>query len=132
MDFAPAAIDALEAELERLGLGADTVCEDFFNYRPSIPFDSIYEQASLCALPPQSWQRYSEQLFQWLRPGGALLALFMQTGRSGGPPWHCDLLAMQRLFQPGRWLWPVSDGVMLDHPEGLREQALILHKTSTK
>jgi GNAT superfamily N-acetyltransferase len=44
------------------------------------------------------WEQRYQQLHRWLRPDGVLCILFMQTGAEGGPPFHCDLLKIHRLF----------------------------------
>ena len=59
-------------------------------------------------------------------PGGLLLALFMQTGRDGGPPFHCALPQMHELFSDERWLWPESGPIEVDHPNGLHELGTVL------
>ena len=73
------------------------------HWQPAEPFDAIYDQTCLCALPPEIWPDYAARLHGWLRPGGRLFVLFMQTGSRGGPPFHCDLTEMQRLFAPTHW-----------------------------
>jgi len=44
------------------------------------------------------WEQRYQQLHRWLRPDGVLCILLMQTGAEGGPPFHCDLLKIHRLF----------------------------------
>jgi len=41
-----------------------------------LAFDAIYEQTCLCALYPDRWRQYADQLHRWLAPGGRLYALF--------------------------------------------------------
>ena len=48
---------------------------------------------------------YVARLHGWLRPGGRLFILFMQTGKEGGPPFDCPPERMRDLFGSG-WLWP--------------------------
>jgi len=114
LDFAPSAVQFVETALAANHLMAEVVAADVLLWQPAAPVDAVYEQTCLCALPPESWVAYATQLHQWLRPGGSLFALFMQTGDEGGPPFHCDLLAMRRLFPDARWQWP-SDGPLLSH-----------------
>jgi hypothetical protein len=87
-------------------------------------FDAVYDQTCLCALPPPLWPAYEAQLRRWLRPGGALFMLFMQTGRDGGPPFDCPIPAMRTLF--GRWDWPVTLQEGFAHDIGGIEQPVIL------
>ena len=63
---------------------------------------------------------YEAQLAQWLRPGGTLLALFMQTTDPDGPPFHCAIDQMQQLFDPSRWEWH-GTALRSDHPLGVYE-----------
>ena len=105
IDIAPTPIKNLESALADANLNATLIQEDFFSWQPEQPFDAIYEQTSLCALPPDLWQQYENQLFQWLKPEGVLLAQFMQTGREGGPPYHCEMDTMQALFTDDKWIW---------------------------
>lgn len=126
LDIAPAALKLLQAELAAAGVDAELVCADALAWQPDTLFDALYEQTCLCALQPEQWPAYERQLFDWLKPGGHLYALFMQTGREGGPPYHCDWNAMRALFPAGRWLWPEAEPERVDHPNGLFELATVL------
>lgn len=126
LDIAPTALKLLEAELAAAGLAAETVCADALTWQPQTPFDTIYEQTCLCALQPDQWPAYEQQLFRWLKPGGHLYALFMQTGREGGPPFHCELAEMRTLFPGARWAWADAEAERVDHPNGLHELATLL------
>ncbi|TCP08178.1 methyltransferase domain-containing protein [Caldimonas thermodepolymerans] len=113
IDYAPAAIEACRALLERQGLQAPLVQADVLEWQPDAPVDVVYEQTCLCALHPDHWQRYAQQLHAWIQPGGRLLALFVQAraeesaqGFIKGPPYHCDIHAMRALFPGDRWAWP--------------------------
>ncbi len=105
IDIAPTAIQNLQAALDKVNLKATLIEGDFFSWQPETRFDSIYEQTSLCALPPDLWQAYENQLNSWLKPAGKLFAQFMQTGTQGGPPYHCEINAMKEIFTNERWLW---------------------------
>ncbi|MGV6810417.1 MAG: methyltransferase domain-containing protein [bacterium] len=110
IDIAPTPVQQLTQTItEQLDgsqqLRVTLVQADFFQYQPPHPFDAIYEQTSLCALPPEQWQTYAHCLQQWLKPNGQLFAQFMQTGQTGGPPWHCPLDIMQDLFPERDWHW---------------------------
>jgi hypothetical protein len=51
----------------------------------------------------------------------------MQTGKSDGPPFHCDVAAMRTLFDATRWDWPDTLAAMLPHPSGVgTEQPVVL------
>lgn len=105
IDIAPSAINNLQEALDEASLSAELVLGDFFTWQPSKEFDVIYEQTSLCALPPNEWYKYESQLYQWLKPDGHILAQFMQTGQEGGPPYHCALNDMIDLFSEEKWEW---------------------------
>ena len=124
VDIATPAIEHMQTMLEKEGLSATLIHGDLFELELE-PFDAIYEQTCLCALQPEQWPAYEQWLYNHLKPGGQLLALFMQTGVAGGPPFHCDLSDMQPLFDDSRWLWP-EDGNEIPHPSGRHELAHLL------
>ena len=105
IDIAPSAISNLQATLDKEELQAELILGDFFTWKPESPFDAIYEQTSLCALPPKEWKRYEKQLYQWLKTDGKIFAQFMQKGEEGGPPYHCEISDMEELFDYSRWQW---------------------------
>ncbi|MBV8524277.1 MAG: methyltransferase domain-containing protein [Acetobacteraceae bacterium] len=126
VDSAPSAIAAQTARLERVNLWAQVVKADFFTWEPGQPFDAIYDQTCLSALPPGLLPDYAARLRRWLRPGGKLFVLFVQTGQDGGPPFHCDLSRMHELFAPGEWEWPPVLPDPYPHPVGFTEQPVVL------
>jgi len=122
IDIAPSAVTHLQQELQDKGLNAEVLLADLFAYQPDSPFDAVYEQTCLCAIQPEQREAYEALLHSWIRPGGTLFALFMQTGAEGGPPFHCDLLAMHNLFPEARWTWsqtgPQAEPVFTPHRNG--------------
>ena len=113
LDYAPAALAACRELLAARGLEAQLGEADVLEWKPDAPVDAVYEQTCLCALHPDQWQRYAQQLHAWLRPGGTLLALLAQVpveesaqGFIKGPPYHCDINAVRSLFPASRWDWP--------------------------
>jgi SAM-dependent methyltransferase len=141
VDFAPAAAALTRNRLRSLlqsragarMMRAEVVEADVLAYRPSAQFDAIYEQTCLCALYPDHWRRYADQLHAWLRPGGKLFALFAQarredsaTGHVAGPPYHCDINAMRSLLPGDLWEWPKPPYPGLAHPAGMTELAVVL------
>lgn len=99
---------------------------DLLNWQPSELFDLVYEQTCLCALAPELWAKYEACLASWVKPGGTVAALFMQTGNAGGPPYHCDLDAMAALFHNDHWDWPQHEPVVSEHPRGIHELGFCL------
>lgn len=127
IDFAPAAVAAVQAQLASEGLIAEVAQSDLFAYQPDQPFEAIYEQTCLCALPPEQWAEYEQRLAMWLSPGGRLFAAFMQTDSADGPPFACPPDAMRRLFAADRWEWPDRLEPQ-EHPTGLVELTGVLRR----
>ena len=133
LDYAPVAIARTRERLEAAKLRATLVEADALAWLPVRPFDAIYEQTCLCALYPDDWRAYADQLHRWLRPGGSLYALFMQLLRPDaaqgfiqGPPYHCDIQAMRALCPEPLWNWPKPPYARTTHPRGLAELAVVL------
>ena len=136
IDYTEAAVKKTKALLKERGLKAEVIQADALTYTPELPFDAIYEQTCLCAIYPDHWITYSQQIYQWLKPNGLLLALFMQMPREKavkeglieGPPYHCDINAMRALFNESSWTWPKPPYAKIDHPNLSHELGLILKK----
>ncbi|MDC8784558.1 methyltransferase domain-containing protein [Roseateles koreensis] len=131
LDYTPAAVALARAQLGSLP-GAVALA-DVLEWQPPEALDIVYEQTCLCALHPDHWQRYAAQIHAWLKPGGQLLALFMQarrdsagTGVVEGPPYHCDINAMRALFPAALWHWPAPPYVSQAHARGWNELAVVL------
>jgi SAM-dependent methyltransferase len=108
-DLSATALDWQDRQLAGAGLIAERVEGDTLAYTPKTPFDLVYEQTFLCAISPKLRGEYEAAAHRWLKPGGALLALFMQKDEPGGPPYGCSLDAMHALFPAERWDWPGDD-----------------------
>ena len=121
IDIAPTPVARMRRELAAEGLHAEVIQVDMFDFVPAAPFDAIYEQTSLCAIQLEQREFYEEKLYAWLKSGGSLFALFMQTGVEGGPPFHCDVNAMRELFPSSRWDWGDGDSQHSPHPSGRHE-----------
>ena len=128
VDAAPSAVAAQRAHFDRLNLRAKAEQADLFEWDPVSPFEAIYDQSCLCALPPGLWRSYARRLHRWLRPDARLFILFMQSDRPNGPPFHCDLGAMRRLFAAPAWTWPETMPDPVEHPSGLMEQPVVLRR----
>lgn len=133
LDYTPAAVELARDRLAAEGLAAPVHLADVLAWEPADPVDAVYEQTCLCALHPDEWTTYAAQLHRWLRPGGRLLALFMQKLRPGaaeglieGPPYHCDIHAMRALFPSTLWDWPRPPYARVPHPMGMDELAVVL------
>jgi SAM-dependent methyltransferase len=137
LDYSAEAIARTRKLLDAQGLKATVIEADALAWRPDRPFDAIYEQTCLCALYPDQWRAYADQLHRWLKPGGTLFALFVQFARPGsaegkieGPPYHCDINAMRALLPDPLWSWPKPPYPRTTHPRGLAELAVILQRDS--
>ena len=133
LDYSPAAIGRTRHRLAAARLEAEVVEADALAWQPHRAFDAIYEQTCLCALHPDQWRDYADQVHRWLAPGGTLCALFVQLLRPGaaegaieGPPYHCDINAMRALFPQSRWNWPRPPYPRTMHPRGMAELAVVL------
>jgi len=123
IDFAPQALTLCRQQLEAATLTAQLVEADVLHWQPDAPVDAVFEQTCLCALYPDHWTRYAAQLHSWLKPGGKLLALFLQAPRPQGaqgfiegPPYHCDINAMRALFPAPLWQWPKPPYPEVENP----------------
>lgn len=135
LDYAPAAVEIARAQLSAQGLAGRVEQADVLDWQPAKPFDRIYEQTCLCALHPDHWTAYAAQLHRWLKPGGRLLALFMQARRGEsehgqiiGPPYHCDIHAMRALFPASLWHWPSPPYLPQAHERGWFELPVVLER----
>jgi SAM-dependent methyltransferase len=116
-DLSATALAFQRQKLDAAGHAANLLEGDVLAHRPDTPYDRVYEQTFLCAIPPRLRVAYEAALCDWLKPGGQLLALFMQKDEAGGPPYGCALPAMRALFPAQRWIWPAdSDFVAWPHP----------------
>lgn len=133
LDYADAAIARTRARLKEAAVDATLAQADALQWQADRPFDAVYEQTCLCALHPDDWRAYADQLHRWIAPGGRLFALFVQLlrpqGAEGfvqGPPYHCDINAMRALLPESKWGWPKPPYARTAHPQGLAELAVVL------
>lgn len=126
VDIAAQPVLRLMSALAEQNLHANVVQADLLHWTPAEPFEAVYEQTCLCALDPSHWREYQQRLANWLLPGGRLFALFMQTGRDGGPPFDCPIPNMRELFPAEHWEWPAEEPLRVEHPNGLYELGYVL------
>jgi len=72
-------------------------------------------------------------LHSWIKPGGKLLAMFLQAPRSSaaegfieGPPYHCDINAMRALFPAMLWEWPKPPYPRIENRRIEREELAVV------
>lgn len=121
-DIAPSAIAWQKARFDSAGVSATAIETDALAWRPDTPVDMLYEQTFLCAISPKKRNAYEAMAHASLKPGGLLLALFMQKAEMGGPPYACGLDAMRTLFTEDRWRWPEAEPRPYPH-ERLNDKA---------
>lgn len=136
LDYTPAAVELARLRISQAGLASEHARveqADVLAWNATLPLDRVYEQTCLCALHPDHWRAYADQLHAWLKPGGLLLALFMQARRDSsgqgfveGPPYHGDIQAMRALFSSDRWDWPAPPYPAQTHGQGWYELAVVL------
>jgi SAM-dependent methyltransferase len=107
-DIAPSAVKRQKEQITAAGVNAAVIETDGLQWRPPAPFDLLWEQTFLCAIHPHDRERYEQMAHDVLKPGGRLIALFMQKDERGGPPYSCPIEAMQELFAQARWSWPAD------------------------
>jgi len=135
LDYTEAAVARSRAALADAGLveAGRVELADVLAWQPPAPLDAVYEQTCLCALHPDHWTAYGDALHGWLRPGGRLLLLAMQSPKEGGadgfvegPPYHVHVHAARALFPASRWDWPKPPYPRVPHPAGMHELAIVL------
>ena len=134
IDYTAAAVEKTQALVGAQGLTAEVIQADVLNFLPDASFDAIYEQTCLCAIHPEHWLAYAQQLHRWLKPGGSLWVMYMQVIRATaseegvihGPPYHCDINAMRALFPEKTWTWPKPPYSKVVHPNLCHELAVRL------
>ncbi|MES2739447.1 MAG: methyltransferase domain-containing protein [Pseudomonadota bacterium] len=73
---------------------------DFFQFAPSAPFDTVYERAFLCAMPPAIWSRVAARWAALLAPGALLIGYFLLDHTPRGPPYGIERAALEALLCP--------------------------------
>ena len=107
VDLAATAVEVQRVRLHAAGLAGLMVQADLLEWEPGAPLDAVYDQTCLCALPPPILPEYALRLHRWLRPGGRLFVLLLQTAKPVGPPFDCPPERMRTLFGAG-WSWPAT------------------------
>jgi len=104
-DLSDTALTWQEDAFRTAGLTMTRIDGDALAFTPDQAFDLVWEQTFLCAISPKLRPQYEDTVHRWLKPGGTLLALFMQKDEMGGPPYGCPLDAMHTLLPDTRWDW---------------------------
>ena len=127
VDASPTAVATQRARLERLHVKAQVTRADLLLWNPAAPFDAIYDQTCLCALPPSHMaglHRAAARLAQARRR--AVHPVHAVTLGPAGPPFHCDLGQMRLLFPETNWIWPDTLPATVAHSPGISEQPAVL------
>ena len=126
VDVAPSAVAFQRSAFAAAGVAGNLVQADLFDWTPPAPFEAVWDQTCLCALPPATLPGYAARLLDWVRPGGMLFVLLAQVGRSGGPPFDCPVSLARTLFGEPAWTWPTVLAPPVPHPAGFAEQPVAL------
>ncbi|MDX2012978.1 MAG: methyltransferase domain-containing protein [Myxococcaceae bacterium] len=88
IDFAPEAVKAMHEAKAAAGFAFTPLLADVLTLHQTHPraFDAIVEHTCYCAIDPSQRDAYVTAVSGALAPGGLLLGLFYNHGRSGGPP----------------------------------------------
>jgi methyl halide transferase len=100
VDFAPSAIEAAQAQAEAKGVTLQTLQRDIFQLVPEWAgqFDYVVEHTCFCALVPDLRSDYVQLVWDLLKPGGELIALFWAHNLAGGPPFGVAVAELKELF----------------------------------
>lgn len=71
---------------------------DFFKSPDRGPFDFVYENTFLCALPPNRRQDYARRVHALLKPRGSLIGLFYYGTDTDGPPFPITRATAETIF----------------------------------
>jgi methyl halide transferase len=100
VDFAPSAIAASRSQAAVQQVTVETLERDIFQLVPEFTgqFDYVVEHTCFCALDPSLRPDYIQLVWDLLRPGGELIALFWAHNRAGGPPFGASVEELKSLF----------------------------------
>jgi len=104
VDFAPSAIEAIEANAFARGVEVEAAAQDVFDLfeRPAGAFDAVYEYTCFCAIDPALRDRYVELITHLVRPGGRLLMFaFPLHWSRPGPPHAMSMDELRERFSDG-------------------------------
>ncbi|KAE8815793.1 putative thiol methyltransferase 2 [Hordeum vulgare] len=74
---------------------------DFFKWRPSEPFDLIFDYTFFCALDPSLRLAWAETVSRLLKPDGELITLiYLISDQEGGPPYNNTVADYQKVLEP--------------------------------
>jgi SAM-dependent methyltransferase len=102
IDFAPQAIAEAAALARAEAVEVDFRERDLFELaKEPERYDLIVEHCCFCAIEPSRRDEYARVMRELLADGGALVGLFWQHGRAGGPPFTVDRKQLRAHFGAG-------------------------------
>ena len=110
LDFSPVAVATAGEILQ--GVAVNLICDDFFTFTPSRPYQLIYERAFLCALPRKLWSDWGQRVAELLPPGGLLAGYFFICDQAKGPPFGISPEQLAALLRPA--FEPIEDAAVDD------------------
>ncbi len=97
IDIAPGLVKSIQEKLKAYdGKQLTIICGDFFDLDKQ--FDLIIEQTFFCALDPKLRKKYSEKMFDILKPRGKLVGVLFNRSFEGGPPFGGNKDEYEKLF----------------------------------
>ena len=102
IDFAPLAVAAARENAAARGLVIEVREADIFALPGELAgsFDLVWEQTCFCAIPTERRGDYVQAMAAVLKPGGRIVALLWNHGRTGGPPFDVRREDVEGLFPP--------------------------------
>jgi thiopurine S-methyltransferase len=81
----------------------------------NLPFDAIYDRASMIAIEPSRRQDYVALLGSMLRPGGSILLVTIEKrtvaeegAKLSGPPFSIDEEQVRQLYEGHEWVESIA------------------------
>jgi cyclopropane fatty-acyl-phospholipid synthase-like methyltransferase len=111
VDFAPSAIEAVEANASARNVVVRTETRDLFSLfdRPGGSFDAVFEYTCFCAIDPAMRDDYVRLVTHLVRPGGRLMMFaFPLNWSRPGPPHGMSLDELRTRFGAG-WFEVTTD-----------------------
>lgn len=103
LDIAPTAAKRFHELREQYGFSTaqvDILCDDFFTFSPTEPFQLIWDYTFLCAIPPDMRTLWADQMEKLVAPGGELITLIFPIREEDGqgPPYAMSTELVQTLL----------------------------------
>lgn len=106
---------------------------DFFDFRPSAPFDFVWDYTFFCALDPDRRGPWGKKMAELVAAGGTLATLLFPyenpVSSREGPPWPINEELVRRVVEPAFALQGV-EAVEASHPGREGKERLAIWRRS--